>query len=156
MATVSPLHDERRHLRRVPAAELEVRLRPSRTRLRRGESVAAADFTREGVAILTSTDLRIGQKVLVDLVLRLDRSEIHQHRLVAFVTNVRSENNQKRYGLKFDFRASATMRALQTQARLGRMEGILERIEKMKARHRSGAELVSNYADQGDGTDASY
>ncbi len=148
MATASPLQDERRHLRRFPAAELEVRLRPGRTRLRRGETVEAADFTREGVAIITSRNLRIGQKVLVDLVLRLDRSEIHQHRLVAVVSNMRAEGNRQRYGLKFDYRANSTMRALETQARLGRMEGILERIEKMKARHRSSADLISDYADR--------
>ena len=150
MATASPLQDERRHLRRFPAAELEVQLKPGRSRLRRGrgETVEAADFTREGVAIITSRNLRIGQKVLVDLILRLDRSEIHQHRLVAEVTNMRAEGNSRRYGLKFDYRANTTMRALQTQARLGRMEGILERTEKMRARHRSGADLVSAYADR--------
>ncbi|MGM0451366.1 MAG: PilZ domain-containing protein [Pseudomonadota bacterium] len=154
MATASPLQDERRHLRRFPAAELEVQLRLGRTRLRRGETVEAADFTREGVAIITSRNLRIGQKVLVDLVLRLDRSEIHQHRLVAMVSNVRAEGDRHRYGLKFDYRANATMRALETQARLGRMEGILERIEKMKARHRSSADLVSEYSDRESNADA--
>lgn len=150
MATASPLQDERRHLRRFPAAELTVRLRPGRLRHRRGETVAAADFTREGVAIITPRNLRIGQKVLVDVTLRLDRSEIHQRRLVAVVTNIQAEANRHRYGLKFDFRANTTMRALETQARLGRMEGILERIEKMKVRHRSGADLVSDYAERGE------
>ncbi|MFO7788012.1 MAG: PilZ domain-containing protein [Halospina sp.] len=151
MATAAPLQDDRRHLQRFPAAELEVRLKPGRSRFRRGEPVEAADFTREGVAIITSRKLRMGQKVLVDLTLRLDRSELHQNRLVAVVSNVRAEGEQHRYGLKFDFRANATMRALETQARLGRMEGILERIQKMKARHRSGEDLIRTYSAQGEG-----
>ena len=150
MATATPLQDERRHLRRFPAAELEVRLRPGRSWFRRGEVVDAADFTREGVAILTSHTLKEGQKVLVDLTLRLDRGEIHQNRLVAVVSNQRPEGNQIRYGLRFDFSANGTMRALDTQARLGRMEGILERIEKLKARTRSGDELIKSYQDGGD------
>ena len=145
MATASPLADERRYLTRFPAAELEVRLRQGRTRFSRSETVEAADFTREGVAIVTSRNLRLGQKVRIDLILRLDRSEIRQHRLVAVVSNVRAEGDRHRYGLKFDYRANATMRALETQARLGRMEGILARIEKMKARHRSGEDLIRDY-----------
>jgi len=36
------------------------------------------------------------------------------------------------------------MRALDTQARLGRMEGILERIDKLKARKRSGDEPTTS------------
>lgn len=145
MATASPLADERRHLTRFPAAELQVRLRLGRTRLSRSEKVEAADFTREGVAIITSRNLRLGQKVWIDLILRLDRSEIRQHRLVAVVSNVLAERDRHRYGLKFDYKANATMRALETQARLGRMEGILARIEKMRARHRSGEDLIRDY-----------
>ena len=145
MATATPLQDERRHLRRFPAAELEVRLRPGRSWFRRGEVVDAADFTREGVAIVTSRSLKEEQKVLVDLILRLDRGEIHQNRVVAVVSNHRPEGDKTRYGLKFDFNANTTMRALDTQARLGRMEGILERIEKLKARTRSGDELIKSY-----------
>ncbi|TDT44359.1 hypothetical protein DES49_0461 [Halospina denitrificans] len=134
MATASPLQAERRHLCRFPAAELEVRLRPGRSRFRKGEVVEAADFTREGIAIFTTRSLKSGRKVLVDLTLRLDRGEIHQNRLVAVVSNQRPEGKQTRYGLRFDFRANGTMRALDTQARLGRMEGVLERIEKLKTR----------------------
>lgn len=145
MATASPEQDERRHLRRYTAAELEVRLRPGRRFLRHGEIVEATDFTREGVAIITPQKLRIGQKVFIDLTLRLDRSEIRQQRVVAVIANARPEGDGYRYGLKFDFRANASMRALETQARLGRMEGILERTEKMKARHRSGEDLIRDY-----------
>ena len=147
MATASPLQDERRHLRRFPAAELEVRLRQSKSWFSRGETVAAEDFTREGVSIITSRNLKDGQKVLVDLILRLDRGEIHQNRIVAVVSNQRPEAEKTRYGLRFDFRANAAMRALDTQARLGRMEGILERIAKLKARTRSGEELIQYYGD---------
>lgn len=152
MATASPLQDERRHLRRFPAAELEVRLRQGKSWFRKGEIVEAADFTREGVAIITSRTLKSGQKVFVDLTLRLDRGEIHQNRLVAVVSNERPEGDKTRYGLRFDFRANATMRALDTQARLGRMEGILDRIEKLKARTRSGDELIESYRNS-EGTD---
>ena len=144
MATTSPLQEERRHLRRFPASELEVRLRPSRSWFRKGEVVEATDFTREGVAIITPHSLKSGQKVLVGLTLRLDRGEIHQNRLVAIVSNQRPEGKQIRYGLRFDFRANGTMRALDTQARLGRMEGILERIDKLKARKRSGDEPTTS------------
>ena len=153
MATASPLQDERRHLRRFPAAELEVRLRPGKSWFRKGEVVEATDFTREGVAISTYRTLKSGQKVFLDLILRLDRGEIHQNRVVAVVSNQRPEGEQIRYGLRFDFKANATMRAMDTQARLGRMEGILERTEKLKARLRSAEELIKFYSESGGHTE---
>ncbi len=137
-------HDERRHLQRFPAAELRVRLRTGRGWLKKGERVPAHDFTRAGIGVTTDEKLKPGQKVELDLVLKLDRGEIVQNRVAATVHNQRSEGNLFRYGLAFDYTANRRMRSLHTQARLGRMEGILDRIEKLRARTRSEKELMAD------------
>ena len=148
MSAASSLQDERRHLRRYPAAELEVRVRPKRQWFGQGELVDAHDFTRSGLGIATSRRLKTGQRVLVDLVLRLDRGEIYQGRLVGVVQNVRSDGDRWRCGLRFDYSANRHMRALATQARVGRIEGVLERIQKLKARTMGGDQLLQAYSDR--------
>ena len=141
----APQHDERRHLQRFPAAELKVRLRTGRGWVRKGDRVPAHDFTRAGMGVTTTKVLKPGQKVELDLVLKLDRGEIVQERVVATVHNKRTDGNLFRYGLAFDFTASRRMKSLHTQARLGRMEGILDRIEKLRAKTRSGEELMASH-----------
>ncbi len=145
MSAASSLQDERRHLRRYPAAELEVRVRPKRQWFGQGEVVEAHDFTRSGVGITSSQKLKTGQRVQVDLILRLDRGEIHQSRLIAVVQNARSDGEHWRCGLRFDYNANRHMKALSTQARVGRIEGILERIQKLKARTMGGDQLLKAY-----------
>lgn len=145
MSAVSSLQDDRRHLRRYPAAELEVRIRPRLQLFGQGEVVEAHDFTRSGLGITTSRSLKEGQRLILDLNLRLDRGEIQQNRLVAVVQNARSDGDRWRYGLRFDYNANRHMRALSTQARVGRIEGILDRIEKLKAKTMGGDELLEAY-----------
>lgn len=143
-------HDERRHLQRFPAAELEVRMRTGRGWFRKGEIVSADDFTRAGMGITTAKDLKPGQKVEVDLVLKLDRGEIVQNGIAATIHSQRYEGNHFRYGLAFDYSANRRMRSLHTQARLGRMEGILDRIEKLRAKTRSEEELLAPHQQPDD------
>lgn len=141
--TAAPQHDEPRQLQRFPAAELKVRLKTGRSWFRKREHTPAHDFTRAGVAVTTAKKLKPGQKVELDLVLTLDRGEIAQNRVAATVHNQRHEGDLFRYGLAFDFTANRRMKSLHTQARLGRMEEILDRIQKLRARTRSEEELLA-------------
>lgn len=139
--------DERRQLKRFPAAELSVRFYPGRSWLGRGEKARAEDFTRSGLSLITERPLKEGQRLRLKLTLRLDHGEIIQRGVVAVVRNQQPQSKGYRYGLLFDYEANRHMRAMKTRARLGRMEGILDRMSQMASRQQSGADLVNLYKD---------
>ncbi|MDX1588711.1 MAG: PilZ domain-containing protein [Oleiphilaceae bacterium] len=138
-------HNERRQLQRFPAAELLVRFHTSPLALGRGEKAEAEDFTRTGLSLITRRPLKEGERLRLTLRLRLDHGEIVQRGVVAIVRNQKPQQDGYRYGLLFDFQANHRMRALKTQARLGRMEGILDRMAQLASRHQSGEELLQGY-----------
>ena len=139
---------ERRQLERFPAADLLVRFRRRfwfrRSRWQAGE---AEDFTRVGVCLITDKEMTIGQTLTLNLTLRLDRGEVHENGVVGTICNKSETEQGFRYGVVFDYDANHHMRKLRTQARLGRMEGILDRMERLRERRRQ-AEALTRQPDQ--------
>lgn len=131
-------NEERRRFRRLPAAELHVAWRPRKALFGGYTSTRSHDFTREGLSITEKADtFQIGDRVELKLQLTMKASSITLERMIAEVVNERSlagDANMTRFGLAFDFTASRLMRSQQTHAQLGRIEGILERGEKLRLR----------------------
>ncbi|TVP58132.1 MAG: hypothetical protein EA349_05040 [Halomonadaceae bacterium] len=148
--------DDRRRLRRFPAAELHVRFHTGRGWLKGWRKAQAYDFTRSGVCLITRRPLTVGQQLRLKLVLRLDHGEIVQNALVAAVINQQNGTGQRtpgyRYGLQFDYQANRHMRAMQTRARLGRMEGVLDRMARLAERKESGEALLAQFRQQPQGS----
>lgn len=129
--------EERRHIRRLPAAELNVEWRPRKGLFNRFQPAEGQDFTRNGLSVSLNSgeSLEIGDPVELRIELVMEAGMLHLDRVAAVVRNIREMDNDKpRYGLEFDFGASRAMKSDQTRAQLGRMEGILERSEKLKLR----------------------
>ncbi|WP_158227233.1 PilZ domain-containing protein [Mangrovitalea sediminis] len=126
---------ERRRFRRFPAAELSVQVKTRRGLFGKWETVNPEDFTRTGLAFeSTGMELEKGDVVEVRATLLLDMGDLKVDRLVAVVRNLHRHGIARRYGLEFDYSASRHMKALTTQAQLGRIEGILDRSEKLRRR----------------------
>ncbi len=122
---------ERRRLRRFPAASLTAEVKRKRVLVGGWKPAIPHDFTRTGMAVeLDGLTLEKGEIVEVRLTLTLDTGELRVDRLIAVVRNVA----HGRFGLEFDFQASRHMKSLTTQAQLGRIEGILDRSEKLRRR----------------------
>ena len=93
------------------------------------------DFTRSGMAVeADGLKLELGDVVEVKLQLALDIGDLKVDKLIAVVRNIHKDGNHPRFGLEFDFQASRHMKSLTTQAQLGRIEGILDRSEKLRRR----------------------
>lgn len=133
-ADIAQAH-ERRRLRRFPAADLTAELRLKRTLIGGWTAAEPHDFTRTGMAV-EAKDLTLEQGDLVEVRLRLalDIGELKVDKLIAVVRNIHPAGDQPRFGLEFDFQASRQMKSLTTQAQLGRIEGILDRSEKLRRR----------------------
>jgi len=122
---------ERRRLRRFPAANLSAEIKHKRVLIGGWKPATPYDFTRSGMAVeLDGMVLEKGEVVEVRLTLTLDIGELRLDRLVAVVRNT----GRDRFGLEFDFQASRHMKSLTTQSQLGRIEGILDRSEKLRRR----------------------
>jgi len=154
MVAVNPLYQDRRQLTRFAASELAVSIRPRRRWPRKWWHAQASDFTRTGLCLVTDLDLKKGQQVHLKIILRLNRSEVHQNGVIATVRNKQSDGDGFRYGLLFDYEASRRMRSMKTRARLGRIEGILDRMESLKARTLPESALYRQHPDTS-GTDDS-
>lgn len=126
---------ERRRLRRFPAVELSAQIKARRGMFGHWETVNAEDFTRTGMSFESvSLKLEKGDVVEVRLTLLLEMGDLKIDRLVAVVRNIQRHGVGWRYGLEFDYSASRHMKSLTTQAQLGRIEGILDRSEKLRRR----------------------
>lgn len=128
---------ERRHIRRLPAAELNVEWRPRKGLFNRFQPAEGQDFTRNGLSISLNGNesLEVGDPVELRIELVMEAGTLHLDKVAAVVRNIRqTESGRPGYGLEFDFGANRAMKSDQTRAQLGRMEGILERSEKLKLR----------------------
>lgn len=128
---------ERRKLRRLPAAELKLEWRPRKGLFSRFRPADSRDFTRHGVSLTIDSNDSLEADDIVELriVLLMEAGTLGLGKVVANVRNIREdENGQPLYGLEFDLSANRTMKSEQTKAQLGRIEGILERSEKLKLR----------------------
>lgn len=134
----SSKNQERRRFRRLPAAELHAAWRPRKALFGGYTPTRSHDFTREGLSITEKADtFKIGDRVELKLQLTMKASRISLERLIAEVVNERTlegDASLTRFGLAFDFTGSRLMRSQQTRAQLGRIEGILERSEKLRLR----------------------
>lgn len=136
---------ERRRLRRFPAADLVAHLRHKGAILGGWIEAEPHDFTRSGMAVENiDLPLESGAMVEIRLTLKLDIGELQVNKIIAVVRNVTKVKGRQRYGLEFDFQASRHMRSLATQAQLGRIEGILDRSEKLRRRLAPSIELAGS------------
>jgi hypothetical protein len=127
--------DERRRFRRLPAAELHVKWRPRKGLFGSFQPTNGYDFTRDGLSIIAPEGtFSTGDRVELRLELRMEAGSMNVDRLLAQVVNQRSHDGPVLYGLAFDYAASRSMRSAEKRAQLGRIEGILERGEKLKLR----------------------
>ncbi|MDX1755161.1 MAG: hypothetical protein R3175_03790 [Marinobacter sp.] len=130
-------HNERRTLRRMPAANLALEWRPRKGLFGRFRQASAFDFTRQGVSMVVDdqTRLKEGDSLELRAQLSMEAGELNVDKVIAEVRNLRrGEQDQRIAGLRFDFSASRTMKSEQLLAQLGRIEGILERSEKLRLR----------------------
>ncbi|MGP4842887.1 hypothetical protein ACTXGQ_02045 [Marinobacter sp. 1Y8] len=136
----APSINDRRKFRRFPAAQLQVSWRVRKGFFSPFTLAQSEDFTREGVSILVEktaaggSALSKGARVELRLVLEMATGDLVVERLIARVQNQRSIGDKTLYGLMFDFAANRYMRSENTKAQLGRIEGILDRTEKLKLR----------------------
>lgn len=138
---------DRRRLRRFPAAELEAWIKRRPGILGQWYPVKAYDFTRAGLSISMEERIEVGENMILRLQLGLDMGSIRADRLVARVRNVRQlPEGRFLHGVEFDFKANRHMRSIQTQSKLGRMEGILDRSDKLRKRMMSQEELLREYS----------
>lgn len=144
----TPTDDEKRRFQRLPAAELKVAWRPRKGLFGRYQPTRGYDFTREGLCITEPPGtLATGDRIELRLQLAMETDDIIIERIVAEVVNERNQAGMSRLGLAFDFRANRLMRAEQTKAQLGRIEGILERSEKLRLRLQP-LSMISGLADE--------
>lgn len=128
---------ERRRLRRMPAANLALAWRPRKGLFNRYQPGEGRDFSRHGLSLVTAgnTRLREGDSLELQAELSMEAGSLNLDRLIATVRNIRDDaGGQQVLGLEFDFRASRTMKAEHTLVQLERIEGILERSEKLRQR----------------------
>lgn len=126
---------ERRQLRRLPAAELNVSWRPRKGLFHRYRPAEGLDFTRNGLSLRLNPEdnLAPGDTVEMMLELIMEVGTLNVERLVAVVHNMREQpGGSPLYGLGFDFNANRLMKSGHLVAQLGRIEGILDRSEKLK------------------------
>ncbi|MDX1456449.1 MAG: hypothetical protein R3276_02610 [Marinobacter sp.] len=121
----------------MPAANLALEWRPRKGLFGRYRSATAFDFTREGLSIVIDepTELKEGDTLEIRIQLSMEAGALELDKVVANVRNVRARGKEEQVaGLQFDFSANRTMKSEQLQAQLGRIEGILERSEKLRLR----------------------
>lgn len=139
---------DRRRLQRFPALQLEAGVKVDRGMLGHWRTINAFDFTRSGLSITCETNLVVGATVLLRLTLPLPSGDLKADQLIARVRNVKvDEEGHRRYGVEFDFDANRHMRALATMAGLGRMEGILDRSEKLRYRLMTEEEFLHSIGE---------
>ncbi|MDC0661346.1 hypothetical protein [Marinobacter sp. SS21] len=128
---------DRRKLRRMPAANLALEWRPRKGLFGRFRPAAGFDFTRQGLSMVVNGQylLKEGDAVELRAQLSMEAGVLDLDKLIAKVCNLRhSGQDQQIAGLQFDFTASRAMKSDQVKAQLGRIEGILERSEKLRLR----------------------
>lgn len=134
---VSKQPQERRQLRRLPAADLSVYWRPRKGLFGRFRPADGQDFTRAGLSLSLDGDdrLKVGDAIELRIELRMEAGTLALDKVAAVVRNIREmEGGKPLYGLEFDYSANRLMKSEQTRAQLGRIEGILERSEKLRLR----------------------
>lgn len=128
---------ERRKLRRLPAAELNLEWRLRKGLFSRFRPAEGRDFTRKGVSVVldSSDTLNIGDAVELKVELIMEAGALSLEKAAAVVRNIReTADGRPLFGLEFDFTANRSMKSDHTRAQLGRMEGILDRSEKLQLR----------------------
>jgi len=137
---------DRRKLRRMPAANLALEWRPRKGLFGRFRPAAGFDFTRQGLSMVVNgqDELKEGDAVELRAQLAMEAGVLNLDKVIATVRNLRqSGQDQQVAGLQFDFAASSARKSEQLQAQLDRIEGILERSEKLRLRIQPLAPVVS-------------
>lgn len=137
---------ERRQLRRLPAAELNVAWRPRKGLFNRYRPAEGLDFTRKGLSLRLNPEdsLAPGDTIEMTLELIMEAGSLSVDRVVGVVRNLREQpGSSLLYGVGFDFEANRFMKSEHTAAQLGRIEGILERSEKLKLKIQPLADIDS-------------
>jgi hypothetical protein len=128
---------DRRQIRRLPAAELSVEWRPRKGLFNRFRPASGQDFTRNGLSLTIEANeaLQINDEIELRIELLMEAGSLHLDKVAAVVRNIHEpRSGRPHYGLAFDFDANRHMKSDEIKAQLGRIEGILERSEKLKLR----------------------
>lgn len=130
--------EDRRLLRRYPAAELRASLRVKKTLFNESwVEVQPLDYNKQGIAIDTPTELQPEEDIMVALELVMDMGSIQIEKLAGVVRYVRPIGSQFRYGIEFDFQGPRFMRSPEIEAQLARIETLLQRSLNVQDRIRS-------------------
>ena len=133
--------EDRRNLRRFPAAELKASLRVKKGLF--GDSWVAVkpqDYNKRGLSIDTSVELNTEEEVVVGLELVMDMGSIQIEKLAGVVRYAKQVGMLYRYGIEFDFESARFMRSTEVESQLARIESILERSQHVADRIQSQQE----------------
>lgn len=123
---------ERRRYRRHPAIELNAEIRIKKGLFSEWLEVEPCDYSKLGISIESEHDLTIGQQVTLNITLKMLMGDIHIAKAEGVVKNKMESHPHPRYGIEFDYNATRHMKNIETKSQLGRIEGILERSEKLR------------------------
>ncbi len=132
--TVEPSksQSERRRYRRHPALELKAEVKIKKGLFGQRIEVEACDYSKRGMAIETEYEFEPQQIITLNIILKMIMGDIRVDKVEGIVKNIISSHPKPRYGIEFDYNANRHMKAIETKSQLGRIEGILERSEKLR------------------------
>jgi len=130
--------EDRRLLRRYPAAELRASLRVKKGLFNESwVEIQPLDYNKQGLAFDTTAELKPEEDVMVALELVMDMGSIQIEKLAGVVRYARSAGSQFRYGIEFDFQGPRFMRSPDIETQLARIETLLQRSLNVQHRIRS-------------------
>jgi hypothetical protein len=94
------------------------------------ESVKPVDFNSNGIAIQTNLDFEIGDEISLNI--SLGRNRVSN--IIGTVRNMLKQENNTRYGLKFDFAANEHMRSEEVEEILANIERDLKKKQNSPSR----------------------
>jgi hypothetical protein len=126
--------DEHRRCRRHPTVELKTEFKIKKGLFSGWVSVEPCDFNKRGIAIETDHSFQPEDSILLKITLTMAMGDICVDKVEGIIKNRVDSGPHPRYGVEFDYSASRHMKSIDTQGKLGRIEGILERSENLRLR----------------------
>lgn len=123
---------ERRRYRRHPALELKAEVRIKKGLFGQRIEVEACDYSKRGIAIETEYEFKPEQPITLSIILKMVMGDIRIDKVEGIVKNIIASHPNPRYGIEFNYDANRHMKSIETKSQLGRIEGILERSEKLR------------------------
>ncbi len=126
--------NEHRRCRRHPTVELKTEIKIKKGLFSEWVSVEPCDFNKRGIAIETEHAFQPEDSILLKVTLAMAMGDICVDKIEGIIKNRVDSGPHPRYGVEFDYSASRHMKSIDTQSKLGRIEGILERSENLRLR----------------------